>query len=524
MIMKKKQTFFKSINIPAVVILTLAPLVSVLIQCAFNGISPADIYLPATQWNDEAIYYKIVGGVAACGVPQGFFGFNQSHALVGSFAAWSPVLVLHYALYAFIFGWNYFSPLICNIVFMSLAFAAFALITRIDTGRAAAVGLLFAAMQLITRYMLSAMSETFFFALIIVYIAAALRLKDGAELPWLKALLMALAVLLSAARPFFMPLVFLAGYYIFRKSKLTGIIIAAVMLVLAAAAYFAVSKYFTAPYFSPVVHNDIASEIASGGIWHGVMYVLSSIKHDIAEFFRLLAASFTHSEATNVPYLCWTVLTVIFACFTAHYAKRKDKENIIFSVFMLLWFLSLLAAVMLFSDFPVGSRHALTYILAGIPAALALADSRWLKAAVAVALAAVFAWSSAAMFTDSYYDLPRADTAFTESIETAQRQMADGMSLSSGGIGWDNTVAWIYADDAGETRVTDFSRIYAVPDGFGINMIILGDGESPAALLTKYIYTYPGGEVAAALEEAGAVLLCHDSAYALYLNPRCNDR
>ena len=67
--------------------MALLPLLCALAACALEGRSLLEVYLPASEWNDELFYYKQVEGILAHGYPYGYFGFNESHALQLSFAA-----------------------------------------------------------------------------------------------------------------------------------------------------------------------------------------------------------------------------------------------------------------------------------------------------------------------------------------------------------------------------------------------------------------------------------------------------
>ena len=42
------------------------------------------IYLPASSWSDEVVYSKQLSAVVQYGAPQGYFGFNESHADIGA--------------------------------------------------------------------------------------------------------------------------------------------------------------------------------------------------------------------------------------------------------------------------------------------------------------------------------------------------------------------------------------------------------------------------------------------------------
>ena len=82
-----------------VLLMALLPVVCCLVTCAMQGKAIGEVYLPTSEWNDELFYFKQVEGIVNYGYPRGYFGFNESHALKLSFAAWSPVLVFPWILW-----------------------------------------------------------------------------------------------------------------------------------------------------------------------------------------------------------------------------------------------------------------------------------------------------------------------------------------------------------------------------------------------------------------------------------------
>ena len=82
----------KSKTLPAwarLVCTAAAALVFLLVyEWAVYGVPLGRIYLPASAWSDEVYYAKQLSAVVTHGVPQGYFGFNESHAEIGRFAAW----------------------------------------------------------------------------------------------------------------------------------------------------------------------------------------------------------------------------------------------------------------------------------------------------------------------------------------------------------------------------------------------------------------------------------------------------
>ena len=132
----------KIICLQAVVAMML-PFLSCFVYCLLQGKSIGQVYLPCSEWNDELFYFKQVEGMVKYGFPQGYFGFNESHAIKLSFAAWSPVLVFPWVIWGKLFGWTLLSPVICNLVLMAAAMGIFVFLTRIDWKREIVLSLLF---------------------------------------------------------------------------------------------------------------------------------------------------------------------------------------------------------------------------------------------------------------------------------------------------------------------------------------------------------------------------------------------
>ena len=157
----------------AALFLALIPVVCALVYPLLEGQSFSQIYLPASPWNDELFYYKLTENVLSYGYPQGYFGFNESHGLCLSFAAWSPVLLVFWVIWGFFFGWNLLSPMLCNIALLSLAMLFFALLVKPDRRQSIWIGILYGAFVPVTRFALSCIPEPELFALFIVFLGLA---------------------------------------------------------------------------------------------------------------------------------------------------------------------------------------------------------------------------------------------------------------------------------------------------------------------------------------------------------------
>ena len=128
-------------------VMGLLPLICCIVHCKLQGYGLRDVYLPASQWNDELFYFKQVEAILESGYPYGYYGFNEGHASYLSFAAWSPVLVIPWVIWGALFGWNMLSPIFCNIFLMGAAIAIFVFLTRPSKKQMGMLAVLYAVLD-----------------------------------------------------------------------------------------------------------------------------------------------------------------------------------------------------------------------------------------------------------------------------------------------------------------------------------------------------------------------------------------
>ena len=180
---------------------SLFPLICAFAYCLKDGRIPADVFLPASYWNDELMYFKQVEAIVSHGLPQGWFGFNEAHGSLYPFAAWSPMILLPWAVWGKLFGWSLTSPVYANIVFNMIALGAFCLLVRPDKKQSAFVLGLLGVFIPYTRYMLSGMPEALFMCLGIWFVALSLSYDKDKRL-WKLFALTAMVIFLTLSRPY----------------------------------------------------------------------------------------------------------------------------------------------------------------------------------------------------------------------------------------------------------------------------------------------------------------------------------
>lgn len=174
--MKKKQSYIFPvffILLPAILFLIIT-----IVQCGRSGVG---LSLPMPKWNDEAAYYELIKTWLATGMPEGYWGFGGGHAIIGTGSAWSPAILLPYAVWGEMFGWTYGSVVAANVAFLCIANAVVLLLCRPDKQGVWGLVLLEMFSGHILLYMNTVMSEVLRYALAIVLAAMLYRLLFGEE-------------------------------------------------------------------------------------------------------------------------------------------------------------------------------------------------------------------------------------------------------------------------------------------------------------------------------------------------------
>ena len=232
------------------VLMALLPLVCCLIRTAAEGRSIGQVYLPSSEWNDELFYFKQVEGIVNYGFPMGYFGFNESHALQLSFAAWSPVLVFPWILWGLVFGWNLLSPVICNIVLMTVTMFVFVWLVKPTWKQLGILTVLFGLYSLFVRYMLSGMPEVICFSMLILFYGLAMSYLQKESKGKLIAMFV-ISVLLVLMRPYMLLFLALACFFWIREDRKWGSIGSVIVVAVTGILYVLIKHYLGAEYFTP---------------------------------------------------------------------------------------------------------------------------------------------------------------------------------------------------------------------------------------------------------------------------------
>ncbi len=129
--------------------------------------------------SDELFWFRQITGMVDSGRPLGYFGYNGTHAAWGTFGPWGPTILLPYALFGKLLGFEMYSMSYANVTFLCLALGCFALMVRLSARQLPYVAISYAALLLNVFYAHSAMAEPLRWSLAILLAGCMIRIQRG---------------------------------------------------------------------------------------------------------------------------------------------------------------------------------------------------------------------------------------------------------------------------------------------------------------------------------------------------------
>ncbi|MCM1188417.1 MAG: hypothetical protein NC541_03860 [bacterium] len=545
---KRYITFIKAL------LLALLPVTCCVVTCAAQGRRIGDVYLPSSEWNDELLYYKQVEAIINYGYPQGYFGYNESHALNLSFGAWSPLLFFPWVVWGLLFGWNLMSPILCNIFLMSLSCFLFVWLVRPSWKQLGILTVLFSLYTLFVRYMLSGMPEVICFSMLILLYSLAfnyLRQKKSYKL----VLLFLLSALMAVMRPYLLLFMLLPAWLWIREggnSFSKGKRLAASFLLILASLglYACIKHYLGTEYFWPLFFTDWIVAFFEQGFFGGIRYTLSKIIYQGQNFITHIQEGIHTGLASGAFFagylVCLGVLIIQsirdllelrrsqkafsadrykrnFAT-TSQPTKHSDidriktvRDRLCIEAHMVFSFLAMLLALLLMYTLTEGSKHLLTFIAAAV-FVIAMLETRFYKKAVLVGV--TFAYFYIHMAIVPYdYQIPFRQEERAAAVEEWREIFADALELNQEQVpSYDNTLMWAFNDTVDTVTINaQWQLLYALPEGFGISCCmpdyVIGHIDS---LRCRYLYAQRGGLVEAQCLQAGYEKIAEDENSVLF--------
>lgn len=460
------------------ILVGLLPFIMCLIFCAVRGFSFFNLYMPSSYNNDVLFYFKQVEGMVSWGYPRGYFGYNESHALYGSFATWNPLLFIPWAIFGKIFGFGYKSMIACNIVMFSISLVAFVLLANVDWKSIIAMMILLALFPSFFIHTMNGLPETIVLSALILFFGMAIRIATKKYNRLWLILMFVLATILTLCRPFMIILLFLPCYYLIRAKGKRTIPLCIVIVAVNAAGYFVFSHFFASPYVNNMFNTEYLKLLFGG---HFSWFFWSIVPY-IKEMLKFIRDAFGYGLTAGTQY--FVAMFAVLALVVCMVVKRNKKLFPIYITFILTIVGIIGATLIIGNKINEGGRHLYAFSVLGmILCACVEKRSKYFVNGLLAIILMFFIARGSLVPTD--YDVPMPNSQLAEAVEDLKRDFEENGVAASEELSWDNTLIW---------GSLEYNELYSVPKGMGINLCLsdylMANFDS---LKAKYISVDRGG-------------------------------
>ena len=487
-----------------IAVLGLLPIISILIR---NIINPAPVSLITSQWNDELFYFKQVESIIDYGYPRGFYGFNERKALSLSFAAWSPVLVWPWVIFGFVFGWTLERVFIYNLIIYVIAMISFGALVKPSAKQTAVLSVWFLSFFLNARYIYSSMPEVICFSHLIIFWALEISYLKGGKKSELGGAIV-LSMLMTFMRPYLILfLVFALAVMIVtakKERKVIDVVLAVLTFGVTAFIYYLLNHFLSAEYLLPFFYTDFITTFFTDGFGAGVHHLLGTLYYKGRDFFGFMKAAFTIDSAPGIFFWIFLIMMVLQLVMSVmdirkllpkktevkdaeekkgdakeeekaepEVKKAEDKPEIpefVSGLYMLFADFAFLMAILLMYKLTEGSKHLLTFIMAGVMVMI-LDKKKGLICGLIMSAVLIYFGAFHCVGNDYDFGIPTKTAISEADYMYWEKAFREGIVLDLSDVpSYKNAIIWEFSDEVdGEDVTTEWQMLYALPSGTGIS-------------------------------------------------------
>lgn len=499
------------------VLFAFVPLVAAMLYCLLDLKTILDISLPNGTWNDEVSYYKQIEGMIHYGIPRGYFAYNDSSAPVGTMGPWCILLFFPYVVIGRLTGWNYLTPVICNIIFLCIGFGAFAWITKKKPVVLLGMAGCYLAMPMVIRYTVSGMAEPLFYMGALLFAACVIRMREDERMRFVYGAFVVL-LYMTVIRPYFVIFMLIPAIELWKRKRQKGLLISMGFAAGGMLLYVLLNSQLCAPYFIATIDYSSFTLLREGHPLQAAAYMLTTLKNGCLSIVSFLRMEFSPGGfALGEMWL--TFLLLAFLLIVQLFAVKKEKRGQLAAV--LVSSVAVAVVILVFYSPNMGARHILICCCI-LLAMLTEGKGRLLAVQCVLLLTVCFILPK----EDEVYRVPYQTAKMEKQLTKWERQYEELIPVTED-CSWDNSVMWVMTDSDREGNIYYMSHamLYALPKGSGIsitqNLYVLQQGV--AGISSRYILTPPKGQVADLLKSAGATRLAKDKYSSLWLNPAAQE-
>lgn len=480
-----------------------------------NGFDLTELF---PTYSDEIGWYTQIRSYVECGGIYGNYGYNGNSAPMLGTGAWGYIILIPYILVGKIFGMSYFTMVIANILFISLAVLVFVLLVRPTKKQYFALYISEISVYFMILYLSISMSESLRYAMSILILAFLIKLYRG-EGNFVYRYVTVPVVLLLHSMIFMLNVIWFPVYF-FYILRLRHMSVNLIINVLGTAVIAVVVNGVTGLTSCPYIHPSTIQQIMDAfrkGFGNGVAMFVNTFIRNLytVDLFRLISDAKEDYGATSWFFVFYLIMT---ACFlVVVYAnkswRKKEQWQWVLGVYLLVGFL------FAFCGLYTGVRWTLARgICVGFTAVMFLLSVCGNKKIYAVVLALIFlGFPSFYQFSsESFAERKISEKAITE-IENERMKLKEQIKITTEGNRWNNTVAYYGQVD---------SSLLAIPEGLGLNCMFdtAKVCEARWAFVDKSYQKDSVEKLAVLLKDSGCQMVCESRSFYVYKRQHYSNR
>ena len=407
------------------------------------------LWLPISITDDEVMYNRQVAGILAGGMPDGYFGYNETYAAIGRFSVWGPVLMYLYALPGTLVGVGVNTLVWCNVFFVVLGWAFFVKGTRLTWKRQLVFAAAFFCLWFPLRQTFSGMSEGLQYCCALAIIGASAALQRKKCLSWfvIAVVFCAITTLTRAYTLLFWIFPITALWKSRRSWAWTGIVLA----VLSAVGYFVVSVWFSSPYFAGGGIDYTGLDLlAQGSPIEAFFYEVGRMQEEFQELWELYIHPVLQDQGRTFFSTC-ALLVIAAVCLVLDHRKKRP---VILKALVLLC--TIVSTIMLFTLYDAGAFQRQFALLDVLLLSVLVYENR------GYTLTSLLVSFLMLPISFDRGTLPTYRADMDEQIQIVNQALQKSQTEEKTTTPWDHTLAYAYADGVFH------GYLYGVPAGMGI--------------------------------------------------------
>mgnify|MGYP001625106652 CR=1 FL=1 len=461
------------------------------------------VWMAPNMDNDEVIYNRQVVSVLTHGGPQGYFGYQETHADIGRYGTWGPFLIWMYALPGFLFGSSVNTVFWCNLFFTIVGMALFVRAARLQIWQQMVCGLTLVCLWLPLSLVFCGSSEALHYALALVIVGSSTALLRRYHRGWF-CVAVAACALETVFRPYallFWAFPLAALWQGPRRHRAICGAAAAGSFVLA---LFSMTK-LSAPYFSGGgMDFGGVQRLLSGDVAGAISYEWERAGKELqTAWSSILPTLQGDPQYVGTGCLIFLVMVLVTVGCLVYDIRRGRPYR--FKVCALIC-AGVVALVLVFM-YNIAPRH-LALLCMLMLGAVTVENARQALVYLPVMMILLLPMNAQRSSLSSWFpemgdQITAVETALTESVQA--RESDDP---------WDYTLAYAYDDDVFH------GYLYAVPAGMGIEFdwnTYLADESQP--IYSRYAMVNHGTDAEARLLADGWQELVSTEALVVYERP-----